>query len=139
MTPERADEIMRKVIYARLTNLPKLKDSEDAFHVGRLIGQIQRQLEIELLSEVESQKNEDEVTSESVIYDAVSKGAPLPENLTNGDVIKALFPNIQIYNSKTIESIYTGIPFGKYIGANVDCMREWWEAPYERNVQNEKA
>lgn len=54
----------------------------------------------------------------------------IPQNATNGDVIKALFPNIRIYNSKTIESIYTGIPFGKDIGANVDCMREWWEAPY---------
>lgn len=55
MTQDRADEIIRKVIYARLNVMPKLKDSEDAFHVGRMIGQMQRQLEIELSLEVEKQ------------------------------------------------------------------------------------
>lgn len=57
----------------------------------------------------------------------------IPENPTNGDMIKALFPNIEIYDSEKMESVYTGIPFGKYIGANVDCMREWWNAPYKEN------
>ena len=55
----------------------------------------------------------------------------IPENPTNGDMIKALFPNIEIYDSEKMESVYTGIPFGKYIGANVDCMRDWWNAPYK--------
>ena len=55
MTQERADEIVRKVIYARLNVMPKMKDSEDAFHVGRMIGQMQRQLEIELSLEVDKQ------------------------------------------------------------------------------------
>lgn len=55
MTQERADEIVRKVIYARLNEMPKMKDSEDAFHVGRMVGQMQRQLEIELSLEVEPQ------------------------------------------------------------------------------------
>lgn len=32
MTQERANEIVSKVIYARLNVLPKMKDSEDAFH-----------------------------------------------------------------------------------------------------------
>lgn len=53
MTQERADEIVRKVIYARFNVMPKMKDSDDAFHIGRMIGQMQRQLEIELSLEVE--------------------------------------------------------------------------------------
>ena len=57
MTKERANEIVRKVIYARLNVLPKMKDSEEAFHVGRMIGQMQRQLEIELSLEVEPPEN----------------------------------------------------------------------------------
>lgn len=57
MTQERADEIVRKVIYARLNVMPKMKDSEEAFHIGRMIGQMQRQLEIELSLEVS--KNEE--------------------------------------------------------------------------------
>lgn len=56
MTQERADEIVRKVIYARLNVMPKMKDSEDAFHVGRMIGQMQRQLEIELSLEVDKRQ-----------------------------------------------------------------------------------
>ena len=59
MTRERADEIVRKVIYARLNAMPKMKDSEDAFHVGRMIGEMQRQLEIELSLEIDSQESED--------------------------------------------------------------------------------
>ena len=58
MTQERADEIVRKVIYARLNVMPKMKDSEDAFHVGRMVGQMQRQLEIELALEVAKAKSE---------------------------------------------------------------------------------
>ena len=60
MTQERADEIVRKVIYARLSVMPKMKDSEDAFHVGRMIGQMQRQLEIELSLEVKEQAESEE-------------------------------------------------------------------------------
>lgn len=52
MTQERADEIVRKVIYARLTVMPELNNSVEAFNVGRMIGQMQRQLEIELVLEV---------------------------------------------------------------------------------------
>lgn len=52
MTQDRANEIVRKVIYARMNAMPTLKDSEEAFHVGRMIGQMQRQLEIELSTEV---------------------------------------------------------------------------------------
>lgn len=59
MTQERADEIVRKVIYARLNVLPKMKDIEDAFHIGRMVGQMQRQLEIELSLEVENAAIED--------------------------------------------------------------------------------
>ena len=55
MTQERANEIVRKVIYARLNAIPSFKNVEDAFYVGRMVGQMQRQLEIELSLEVEKQ------------------------------------------------------------------------------------
>lgn len=59
MTQERADEIVRKVIYARLNVMPELNNSVEAFNVGRMIGQMQRQLEIELALEVEQQESEE--------------------------------------------------------------------------------
>ena len=60
MTRERADEIVRKVIYIQLNYMPyDTIDNVSAFHVGRMLGQMQRQLEIELSLEVESQESED--------------------------------------------------------------------------------
>ena len=50
---------MRKVIYARLNVMPELNNSVEAFNVGRMIGQMQRQLEIELALEVEQQESEE--------------------------------------------------------------------------------
>lgn len=58
MTQDRADEIVRKVIYANLNVMPEMKDSDKAFHVGRMIGKMQKQLEIELSSEVEEEEYE---------------------------------------------------------------------------------
>ncbi len=62
MTQERADEIVRKVIYANLSAMPTvLENNIDAFYVGKMIGQMQRQLEIELSLEVESQESEKKI------------------------------------------------------------------------------
>lgn len=58
MTQERADEIMRKVIYANLRLMPMMENSENAFHVGRMVGAMQEQLEMELSLEVEPQESE---------------------------------------------------------------------------------
>jgi hypothetical protein len=60
MTRERADEIIRKVIHAKLNMMPEMKDSEDAFYVGMMIGQMLGQLKIELSLEVESQESEEQ-------------------------------------------------------------------------------
>lgn len=51
---------------------------------------------------------------------------PLSDEATNGDVIKALFPNDDI-NPSTITSIIQKIPFGR----NEYCS-DWWNAPYKR-------
>ena len=58
MTRQRKEEIVRKVFYANFSSIPRFNDIEDAFYVGRMVGQMQRQLEIELSSEVETQESE---------------------------------------------------------------------------------
>jgi len=58
MTQERANEIMRKVIYANLRLMPMMENSENAFYVGRMVGAMQEQLEVELSLEVEQQERE---------------------------------------------------------------------------------
>lgn len=69
----------------------------------------------------------------NICYKAVQNGTPIPNNATNGDVIKTMFPSIEVSDSEMMKNVYTGIPYGELIGANIDCMREWWEELYQRN------
>jgi len=60
MTQERADEIIRKVFYANFKVFPTHCDSseEKDFHIGRMVGEMQKTLEIELAKEVKEIENE---------------------------------------------------------------------------------
>lgn len=65
MTQERADEIIRKVFYANFRIFPKRCDSEEKdFHIGRMVGEMQKTLEIELAKEVEKVEQERSETNE---------------------------------------------------------------------------
>ena len=61
-------------------------------------------------------------------YIAIRKGTVLPKNATNGDVIKALFPNITIssFNGKTETSL----------DKHTDFRTDWWDAPYKAGDTN---
>lgn len=59
MTQERADEIVKKVINTGLNVMPEMKNIDDVFFVGKMIGEMQKQLEIELSLEVEPQESEE--------------------------------------------------------------------------------
>lgn len=72
------------------------------------------------------------MSSDVYIANTIANGIAIPDNATNGDMIKALFPDIEIADSPCLDKVYTGIMFGKYIGVNIDCMRDWWSAPYKR-------
>ena len=53
MTKERANEIERKVIYMELNYMPyDTIDNVSAFHVGRMLGMMQKTLHDELEKEV---------------------------------------------------------------------------------------
>lgn len=57
MTKERANEIERKVIYIQLNYMPyDTIDNVSAFHVGRMLGMMQKTLHDELEKEVEKWK-----------------------------------------------------------------------------------
>ena len=55
----------------------------------------------------------------------VIKGIPIPENATNGDVIKAIFPN------GTTEKFVTFMRFidGEYC---FNFSADWWNAPFQK-------
>ena len=48
---------------------------------------------------------------------AIINGTPIPDNATNGDIIQAMFPEINKYFSNVIE------------------WRLWWNAPYQKGKQ----
>ena len=51
----------------------------------------------------------------------------IPENATNGDMIKAVFPNIIVEYGY---GLAIGVDFG--VGGERDLSRDWWNAPYKR-------
>ena len=71
--------------------------------------------------------------------DCVLSNAPtvltIPENPTNGDMIKALFDtkikDIEIYLTK----MYVFIHFKD--GNSMRVWKDWWNAPYKRGEENE--
>ena len=53
MTQKRADEIIRKVFYANFGIFPLENTENRDFHIGRMVGEMQKVLEIELSKEVD--------------------------------------------------------------------------------------
>ena len=59
MTIDRANEIERKVIYVQLNYMPyDTIDNVSAFHVGRMLGIMQKTLHDELNKEVENETDD---------------------------------------------------------------------------------
>ena len=54
------------------------------------------------------------------------KVLPIPDNATNGDMIKAMFPNEEI-----IETDGACV----YVGVKMRFDKDWWNAPYKREVK----
>lgn len=52
----------------------------------------------------------------NIISNAIEIGTPIPDNATNGEVIKSMFPNTTFGGNKT------EINIGTY----------WWNAPYQK-------
>ena len=55
----------------------------------------------------------------------------IPDNATNGDVIKAMFPNTEVddydYGKDPVIDVY-GIDDTEYI----TLRKDWWNAPYQK-------
>lgn len=56
-------------------------------------------------------------------YSYIYHGTPIPDNATNGDVIKALFPTADIsLNDSCFEGVVNKYGFDM----------KWWNAPYQK-------
>lgn len=80
-----------------------------------------------------------DLTDLMVIYNAIRKGKSLPDNATNGDVIKALFSNdvkvITQYDDVFGERfIYLRVGTEK-----IDLKWDWWNAPYKSEIESQES
>ena len=61
----------------------------------------------------------------------IANGTPIPDNATNGNVIKAMFPNAEVddydYGKDPVIDVY-GIDDTEYI----TLRKAWWNAPYQK-------
>lgn len=67
-----------------------------------------------------------------VVKQAIRNGVILPDNATNGDVIKAMFPQV-IFTDSMVEGYVCTIEC-HLIGRDTKTMyfnADWWNAPYE--------
>ena len=62
-------------------------------------------------------------------FSVIKNGTPIPETATNGEVIKAMFPNVNIYehNGGTTYSVNNEYNFNA----------TWWNAPYQKGGKND--
>ena len=58
-------------------------------------------------------------------FDAIVYGTPIPDNATNGDVVKALFPNGITAKFATFMRFIDGDHY-------FNCSEEWWNEPYQK-------
>ena len=66
------------------------------------------------------------------IFDAIKNCTPIPDNATNGEVIKAMFPQWKLMENTFEEMVMFDIPMKDgYLEHNA-CSRDWWNAPYQK-------
>ena len=60
-------------------------------------------------------------------YKWIKNGTPIPDNATNGDMIKAMFPNADI----EIHNITVYVIFDMHSNV-ISFDLDWWNAPYQK-------
>lgn len=67
------------------------------------------------------------------LIDALDNAIILPDNATNGDIIKAMFPKGKIRRevSCTHDKTVFSFPDGTYFGTECRFNTDWWNAPYK--------
>ena len=60
---------------------------------------------------------------ENDLISAIRHGKPFPDGATNGDVIKAMFPNIPLDENNFLVR--------KSRHDNTEYWKDWWNAPYK--------
>ncbi len=66
------------------------------------------------------------------IMKAIMQGTLLSQNTTNGNVIKAMFPNIKVEYIRKLSGVnYYRVSGMNDFGFQMDFYEDWWNAPYK--------
>ena len=69
----------------------------------------------------------------------ILNGIPLPDNATNGDVLKAMFPNIITDEfATTIHATTKVVSNGVKGSISYDFWKDWWNASYKAESESEE-
>ena len=91
---------------------------------------------IKKMEEREEQLRDDRsIYESSCVVTALDMFAPtvltIPENPTNGDIIRALFPNVEVKEKNNGYEIYFGV------GTAIQFFNyKWWDAPYKAESED---
>lgn len=72
------------------------------------------------------------------LYEAVKNGKPLPKDATNGDIIKTMFPNVEIEELiGSFEPVkHKLLGYRTWLGGrSQDYCLDWWNAPYKADKE----
>ena len=75
--------------------------------------------------------NGEEIDTFEALEKQVVNAVPIPDNATNGDVIKAMFPNVEFKNDHQF-TVWGYINGGDCI---VKYDIDWWNAPYKKGAE----
>ena len=68
------------------------------------------------------------------ILEAVANGTPIPDNATNGDIVRMMFPKLEykyaVIDEYTNKPTFVQIIDGDMILTNFST--DWWNAPYQK-------
>ena len=68
----------------------------------------------------------------SQLESAILHGTPIPDNATNGDMIRAIFPQWKLMENTFEEMVMFDIPMKDgYLEHNA-CSKVWWKEPYQK-------
>jgi hypothetical protein len=67
----------------------------------------------------------------SKLREIILNGTPLPKGATNGDMIKALFPNYE--ETRMCGDVRYGSK--EYYNLEFVVDEDWWDAPYKKEVE----
>lgn len=70
------------------------------------------------------------------IAKSIRNGKPLPSNPTNGDMIKALFPDAKVNVAKYSYVIEVKLPYHTEYDTGLLCDRGWWNTPYKEEDED---